>query len=76
MARIPKYFYIRVHAKRTSIELEDASDVDVVEVVRCKDCQDYRRYDDERFCCTWGDTVEDDDYCSYGVRRDGKQNEQ
>ena len=37
---IPKYFYFRVRAinKGTGVEVEDASDVDVVEVVRCKDC--------------------------------------
>lgn len=38
---IPKYFYFRVKAKMhgTAIEVEDASNEDVVEVVRCKDCK-------------------------------------
>ena len=37
----PKYFYFRVKPNRhgTVIEIEDASDADVVEVVRCKDCR-------------------------------------
>jgi len=34
----PKYFYFRVKTGIDRIELEDASDADVVEVVRCKDC--------------------------------------
>lgn len=36
----PKYFYFRVKPKRhgTAVVIEDASDADVAEVVRCKDC--------------------------------------
>ncbi len=34
----PKYFYFRVNADKNGITLEDASDADVVEVVRCYDC--------------------------------------
>lgn len=38
--RIPKYFYFRVRVinKGTGVEIEDASDADVEEVIRCKDC--------------------------------------
>lgn len=38
--KIPKYFYFRVAPIRhgTAVEIENASDVDVAEVVRCKDC--------------------------------------
>jgi hypothetical protein len=39
MAKLPKYFYFRVQAGKDKIKLEDASDADVVEVVRCKDCK-------------------------------------
>lgn len=35
----PKYFYFRLRAGMGKLKLEDASDVDVVEVVRCKDCK-------------------------------------
>ena len=37
----PEYFYFRVKSDRkgTELTLEDASDADVVEVVRCKDCK-------------------------------------
>lgn len=44
MAELPKYFYFRVRpvivkGSLTEIQLEDASDADVVEVVRCRDCK-------------------------------------
>jgi len=35
----PKYFYFRVKTGINKIALEDASDADVVEVVRCRDCK-------------------------------------
>lgn len=83
MAKIPKYFYFRVHAGRTSIELEDASDVDVVEVVRCKDCKhfpvetnrDGLVFPDEVCPCHCEDfwyswKPKDDFYCGKGERKD------
>lgn len=38
---LPKYFYFRVKLKNhgTAVEVEDASTVDVVEVVRCGECK-------------------------------------
>jgi len=69
MADIPKYFYFRVHANRTSIELEDASDADVVEVVRCRDCKNIDINDDEHWCWIWGGCTDENAYCSYGVKR-------
>lgn len=46
--------------------------VDVVEVVRCKDC---RHWDSDALCCSRENhyivNAEANDYCSYGVRRDG-----
>ena len=43
----PKYFYFRVKAVNhgTALQLENASDADVVEVVRCKDCKHWIPYD-------------------------------
>mgnify|MGYP003318361171 CR=1 FL=1 len=73
MAKIPEYFYFRVHAGKTSIELEDASDIDVVEVVRCKDCK-FGRYDIFSRGMYCGreyvqlDTNEDD-FCSFAERK-------
>ncbi|MBQ4187433.1 MAG: hypothetical protein II642_06085, partial [Firmicutes bacterium] len=39
--QIPKYFYYRVKTDRKglTVEIEDASDVDVAEVVRCAECK-------------------------------------
>ena len=72
---IPKYFYFRVRVinKGTAIEVEDASDVDVVEVVRCKDCIHYwknKPSDDVPVCLA---SPKDDAFCSEGERKeDGK----
>ena len=37
----PKYFYFKINVidHGCGVEVEDASDLDVVEVVRCKDCK-------------------------------------
>ena len=81
MAKIPKYFYFRVHAGRTSIELEDASDIDVVEVVRRKDCrwsEWYTAVNGKRYgyCMAYGASARTEmDYCSRGEREDGEQSE-
>lgn len=48
---------------------------DVVEVVRCKDCKDYRQNpyspEEDMMCMCWCDWLptDPDDFCSYGVRR-------
>ena len=42
---------------------------DVVPVVRCKDC---RRMNEDKFCVAWEGFVREDDFCSYGERRDGE----
>ena len=73
--KMPEYFYFRVKAVKhgTAIEVENASDADVVEVVRCEDCK-YAEYIDDvqtLWCteCGQGRTVAPYDFCSYGVRR-------
>lgn len=43
--------------------IEELSAADVVEVVRCKDCAG------KKACDVWGIYLDDDDFCSYGVRR-------
>ena len=47
-------------------QIADASTVDAVEVVRCKDCK--HRYSD-----SWCEYVDDDDnfYCARGERKEG-----
>ena len=54
--KLPKYFYFRVTAKNhgTAIEVEDASNEDVVEVVRCKDCV-HKPYVVDVFHASYGD---------------------
>lgn len=48
---------------------------DVVEVVRCKDCEMSRETEDERylFCMQFADTVGFRAFCSYGVRKEGAE---
>lgn len=58
----PKYFYFRVISDKNGITLEDASDVDVSEVVRCKDCKNRFNID---VCKCRGD----DWFCGYGERK-------
>lgn len=53
--------------------MEDAPGVDAVEVVRCKDCK--MRCPESvclvKHCTLTGVQVDDDDFCSYGERREG-----
>lgn len=71
MAKLPKYFYFRLRPTRkgTAVEIEDASDVDVVEVIRCKDC---KHRDAENCLCEgrgWPmQLVPDDGFCDKGER--------
>lgn len=75
---LPKYFYFRLHPveKGTAVEIEDASDADVVEVVRCKDCKHYYFADnripqEQRFTCDLdGDRWTADSFCSFAERRE------
>ena len=85
---IPKYFYFRVRVinKGTSVEVEDASDADVVEVVRCKDCKWYHNADDKYFprtCDRWSEmfyhyedweSVDENGFCSWGEKREDETN--
>ena len=57
------------------VELKHAS-AEAVQVVRCKDCRYYDKYPTWSACTYWsGDpyeqaTVDDNDFCSYGERRE------
>lgn len=46
---------------------------DVVEVVRCKDCENYElmKATNSHFCNEFGGYVKDEDFCSRGVRKVG-----
>jgi len=76
--KMPKYFYFRVKTVNhgTAVEVEDASDTDVAEVTRCKDCKHHWTHKCmdsmpiER--CDLGQTFYDAevDYCSLAERRE------
>lgn len=69
MGKIPDHFYFRVKVGLTEVKIEDASDVDVVEVVRCKDCIHWLEYDSSPPDCGMNMLrMGPDDYCSYGER--------
>jgi hypothetical protein len=84
MMELPKYFYFRLHPvkKGAAVEIEDASDVDVVEVVRCKDCENWDttwQNDDwgknYHYCPIIDGTRNGDWYCADAERRsDEKKN--
>lgn len=50
----------------------DDTTVDVEEVVRCKDCKEFHRSDDKlaQHCKFYGAMVQEDDFCSYGKRKE------
>lgn len=75
--KMPKYLYFRVTAEHgTPVKVEYASDADVVEVVRCKDCKyNYGlthggEFNPDDIVCTYFDTdgMRYCDFCSYGER--------
>ena len=55
-------------------EIDDAPTIDAVEVVRCRDCKHYivegitTQYG---WCHEYKHSVNEDDFCSYGERREG-----
>jgi hypothetical protein len=71
MAELPKYFYFRItpvtnKGVLTQIMVDDASNADVVEVVRCKDCINWNGNN----CITMYGLFapNPNDYCSRGER--------
>ena len=71
----------RITEQKTTLRevIEDTPTADVVEVVRCKDCI-YKtvtkdgEYNPEDIVCEYhmSDGFDSDDYCSYGERKDDK----
>lgn len=47
-----------------------APTVDAVEVVRCKDCKHFVKATDWFACKKWYMDIREDDYCSYGERKE------
>ena len=50
-------------------ELMNEPQVDVVEVVRCKDCENFETIASKCYCGEYGGYVTEDDYCSRCVRK-------
>ncbi len=67
---------------RILYRLDDASTIDAVPVVRCKDClystDSWAKVNEKGFliCPASGMEITDNDYCSYGERKDGDGDEQ
>ena len=57
----------------TVLAIEEAPAVDAVEVVRCRECKYHNdtSVTEYEHCCLIGQTVRYDDFCSYGVRKEG-----
>ncbi len=47
----------------------DAPTVDAVEVTRCKDCENAKKYCGGLYCKFYEQTMDADDFCSHGERR-------
>lgn len=59
----------------STIDILAAPIVDVVEIVRCRDCKYHEDTSVTEFkhCCLIGKTVRHDDFCSYGERKEGAE---
>lgn len=78
---ITKEANLRVKACSLAIlcVLKDLPVADVVPVVRCKDCKHFQKIKGyanmcDKFSEAFFNSREENDYCSYGVRKDGEQN--
>lgn len=63
-------------AIRTVLAEMQKPEKDVVEVVRCRDCKESEYRSGKRYCYLWDyepgmspNTVDEDDFCSYGKRK-------
>lgn len=68
--------YIEKGLRIARKDIKRFSATDVVEVVRCKDCEYAKEYKNNLFCCYYPrapKSVSSNDYCSYGIRKDGNK---
>ncbi len=71
MAKLPEFFHFRVLSGSTKIGIQDVSDKDFAEVVRCRDCvhfQQFRPHDG--FCKIDGMLWNNDFFCANGMREE------
>lgn len=84
--KMPEYVAVKImsNKKGTSYSLEVVADTDFVNVVRCKDCKFLSHFTDGHLeCrllhdlrpvpCTYV-TMQENDFCSYGERREVQRN--
>lgn len=63
--------------QRVASLIARAPAADVVEVVRCRDCKHHRIAENKKNfiywhnCKLWCADIDEDDFCSYGERKDG-----
>ena len=60
---------VRLTVDYINIIIDEQPTVDAVEVVRCKDCVSYGG---TGWCCEHDTCMEENDFCSYGERREGE----
>ena len=70
MAKLPEYFYFRVKADKLNITVEDASDVDVAEIIMCRDCKYYNSFLKDGICDIHSEVVDNDYFCADGKRKE------
>lgn len=66
------------HRSIDPIDVRELPAADVVHVVRCGECvfheiSDYGGGCTKNVCSLWNRQIQDDDYCSYGMRQDGDE---
>lgn len=75
---LPKFLHFQTHIKYTDksnieVQLENVTDLDWLEVVRCKDCRFYYKDSDGYETCDASegyDHISADGFCAWAKRRD------
>ena len=77
MAKLPEFFHFQVLGGLTKIEIQDVSDKDFVEVVRCRDCKFWKTgiaYDAVGVCKhddhPWNQITNRNYYCADGREKE------
>ena len=73
MAKLPEFFHFRVLSGLTEIGIQDVSDRDFVEVVRCMDCKYYFKDEDGYEMCDNSegyDHITENGFCAWAVKRE------
>ena len=69
---------VREYIKRQKAFLDKFPTIDAVPVVRCEKCKHFKRnLENDTYCSSVNGLTdpEEDDFCSYGERKDGDNNE-